>query len=110
MGRPDRDLLDGVVELDQSFVGGGSTGKLGPSSDKTLITIAVERDERGRLGRVRLELAEKVGGLDMIYFACDVVAPAATVRTDGARMFTRLADKGFVPESTPGNTAEDSMP
>jgi transposase-like protein len=107
MVRPDRELLDGVVELDQSFVGGRSTGKRGPSSDKAPITIAVERDERGRLGRVRLELADKVGGLDMIDFACDVIAPGATIRTDGARMFTRLADKGFIHEFTPGNTAED---
>jgi hypothetical protein len=75
MVRPDRELLDGVVELDQSFVGGRATGKRGPSTDKAPITIAVERDERGRLGRVRLELADKVGGLDMIDFASDVVAP-----------------------------------
>src|SRR3954470_23166164 len=47
MVRPDRELLGGVVELDQSFVGGRATGKRGPSSDKAPITIAVERDERG---------------------------------------------------------------
>src|SRR5215210_8372496 len=106
MVRPDRELLSGVVELDQSFVGGRSSGKRGPSSDKAPITIAVERDGRGRLGRVRLELADKPGGLDMIDFACAVIAPGATIRTDGARMFTRLADNGFSHESTPGNTAE----
>jgi transposase-like protein len=107
MVRPDRELLDGVVELDQSFVGGRSAGKRGPSSDKAPITIAVERDERGRLGRVRLELADKPGGLDMIDFACDVIAPGATICTDGARMFTRLADKGYIHRSTPGYTAND---
>jgi len=107
MVRPDRELLTGVVELDQSFVGGRSTGKRGPSSDKAPITIAVERDERGRLGRVRLELADRVGGLDMIEFACKVVTPGATIRTDGARMFTRLADRGFIHESTPGYSAPD---
>jgi transposase-like protein len=107
MVRPDRELLAGVVELDQSFVGGRSPGKRGPSSDKAPITIAVERDQRGRLGRVRLELAEKVGGLDMIESACEVVTPGATIRTDGARMFTRLADRGYLHESTPGYTAEN---
>lgn len=107
MVRPDRELLGGVVELDQSFVGGRAPGKRGPSSDKAPITIAVERDERGRLGRVRLELADKPGGLDMIDFACDVVAPGATICTDGARMFTRLADRGYIHQSTPGNSAEN---
>jgi hypothetical protein len=108
MVRPDRELLSGVVELDQSFVGGRSTGKRGPSSDKAPVTIAVERDERGRLGRVRLALADQPGGLDMIDFACDVVAPGATIRTDGARMFTRLADKGFIHVSTPGTAPRTS--
>src|SRR4051812_45328933 len=96
MVRPDRELLGGVVELDQSFVGGRATGKRGPSSDKAPITIAVERDERGRLGRVRLELADRPGGLDMIEFACDVAAPGPPICPDGARIFPRLADKGGV--------------
>src|SRR6266704_2734648 len=75
MVRPGRDLLDGVVELDQSFLGGQSTGKKGGSSDKVPVTIAVERTPRGRLGRVRLQVAEAPGALDMVDFACHVVAP-----------------------------------
>lgn len=107
MVRPDRELLTGTVELDQSFLGGRSTGRKGASSAKAPITIAVERDDRGRLGRVRLELADKPGGLDMIEFASDVVAPNATIHTDGARMFTRLADRGYVHRANPGYKAAD---
>jgi len=107
MVRPDRELLTGVVELDQSFLGGRSTGRRGPSTGKAPITIAVERDDRGRLGRVRLELADKPGGLDMVDFACEVVAPGATICTDGARVFTHLTGKGYAHRATPGNTAED---
>ena len=87
MVRPDRELLGAdpsiIVELDQSFIGGRSTGKQGASSDKTPITIAVERTAAGRLGRVRLEVADRPGGLDMIEFATQVVAPGATIHTDG---------------------------
>ena len=107
MVRPDRELLGGVVELDQSFLGGRSKGKRGPSSDKAPVTIAVERDDRGRLGRVRLELADKPGGLDMVEFACEVVTPGATICTDGARVVTHLVDRGYTHRATPGNTAED---
>jgi len=94
-----------VVELDQSFLGGRSTGKLGASSNKVPITIAVERTTGGRLGRVRLELADKPGGLDIIDFASQVVAPGATIHTDGARMFTRLADLGYTHHATPSSKA-----
>ncbi len=101
MVRPERELLDGVVELDQSFMGGRSAGKQGASSDKVPITIAVER-VHGRLGRVRLELADKPGGLDMIDFACEVITPGATIHTDGARVFTRLTALGYTRLATPG--------
>jgi transposase-like protein len=107
MVRPDREMLDGVVELDQSFLGGRSKGKDGGASDKTPITIAVEREHNGRLGRVRLELADRTGGLDMIEFACEVITPGATIHTDGARMFTRLVDKGYTHQATAGYTAEN---
>ncbi len=111
MVRPDRDQLGAagaigtaevVVELDQSFLGGRSTGKQGGSSDKIPITIAVERTTGGRLGRVRLEVADKVGGLDMLDFATEVIAPGATVHTDGAPMFKRLVGLGYQHEATPG--------
>ncbi|MGI8521717.1 MAG: IS1595 family transposase [Nocardioides sp.] len=105
MVRPDSELLGTVpgttVELDQSFLGGKSSGKLGASSDKSPITIAVERTARGRLGRVRLELAEKPGGLDMLDFATEVIAPGATIHTDGARMFLRLTELGYTHHATP---------
>lgn len=107
MVRPERDLLTGVVELDQSFLGGRATGKPGGSTAKAPITIAVERDERGRLGRVRLELADRPGGRGMVEFATTVIAPGATVRTDGAAVFTRLVDKGYLHQATPGNAAVD---
>ncbi|MDX6239021.1 MAG: hypothetical protein QOG10_3836 [Kribbellaceae bacterium] len=109
MVRPDRELLGnkpgGVVELDQSFLGGRSHGKLGGSSDKAPITIAVERTDRGRLGRARLELADKPGGLDIIDFASEVITPGTTIHTDGARMFTRLTDLGYTHHATPGTNA-----
>ncbi len=42
MVRPDRELLAGVVEVDESFVGGRAAGKQGASTDKVPVMIAVE--------------------------------------------------------------------
>jgi hypothetical protein len=111
MVRPDRDLLGSadsvtggvVVELDQSFLGGQSPSRHGGSSDKVPITIAVERTPRGRLGRVRLEVADKRGGLDMLDFATEVIAPGTMIHTDGALMFRRLPDLGYGHHATPSS-------
>jgi hypothetical protein len=95
MVRPARELLSGVVELDQSFLGGRSHGKPGGASEKAPITIAVERLASGRLGRVRLDLAEVSNAMDQVEFAAEVIAPGTEIHTDGALVFTRLSDHGF---------------
>ena len=108
MVRPDRELLAGVVELDQSFVGGRAPASPGASTDKVPVTIAVERDAARPPGRVRLEVADAPGGLDMVDFACEVVAPGATIHTDGARVLTRLADRGYTHQATPATAPRTS--
>lgn len=95
MVRPDRDLLTGAVELDETFVGGVSVGKQGASTDKVPVQIAVERVSPTKLGRVRFALADAPGSLSLVDFACATVEPGSTIRTDGARMLRRLADRGY---------------
>ena len=43
MVRPERDRLSGVVEVDETFVGGVSMGNFGASSDKVPVMVAVEK-------------------------------------------------------------------
>ena len=106
MVRPDRELLGGVVELDQSFLGGRSAGRRGASSDKAPITIAVERDDSGRsAGRAWSWPRPRRTG--HARFACEVIPPAASIHTDGALMFARLSDKGYDHHPTAGNKADD---
>jgi hypothetical protein len=107
MVRPERELLSGVVELDQSFLGGRSHGKPGGATEKAPITIAVERLPSGRLGRVRLDLAEVPNGVDQLAFAREVIAPGTEIHTDGAWVLTRLSDHGFTHRRTPGYLAAD---
>jgi hypothetical protein len=107
MVRPEREMLSGVVELDQSFLGGRSHGKPGGASEKAPITIAVERLATGRLGRVRLDVADTLNGLDQVEFARTVIAPGTEIHTDGALVLTRLTEHGFIHRPTPGYLASD---
>jgi transposase-like protein len=96
-----------VIELDQSFLGGRSHGKLGAATEKAPITIAVERLASGRLGRARLHLAEMPNGLDQVEFARQVIAPGTEIHTDGALVLTRLSDHGFTHQPIRGYLAPD---
>jgi transposase-like protein len=100
MVRPDRELLAGVVEVDESFVGGRATGRLGASTDKVPVMIAVENigtqvNRKLRLGRVRLGVADSPGSKQLVDFARRTVEPGSLIRTDGARMFRVLAPEGY---------------
>jgi hypothetical protein len=107
MVRPERELLSGVVELDQSFLGGRSHGRPGAASGKAPITIAVERLASGRLGRVRLDLAKVPNGVDQVEFAREVIAPGTEIHTDGALVLTRPTNHGFTHHATRGYLADD---
>jgi len=95
MVRPDCDLLSGVVEVDETFVGGVTSGTDGSGTDKVPVQIAVEKLDRNRLGRVRFAVADRPGTLELVEFACRTVEPGSLIRTDGARMLRRLTERGY---------------
>lgn len=107
MVRPERDMLTGTIELDETFVGGRSKGKPGGSTDKVPVMIAVERSEAGRLGRVRFRVAPAAGTRHLITFATDVITQGSTIRTDGAAVFKRLPERGYRHEYSNGYNSPD---
>ena len=108
MVRPDRDRLCGIVEVDETFVGGVSKGKYGAGSDKVPVMVAVEKTGKGRkLGRIRLEVTDRPGTVQLREFAERMVVPGSTIRTDGARSLRKLAEMGYTHEYTNGYNAPD---
>ncbi len=108
MVRPERDRLSGVVEVDETLVGGVGVGRQGASSDKVPVMVAVEKTGLGRkLGRIRLEVAERPSTLELVNFAQRMVLPGSTIRTDGAIMLRRLGSLGYTHEYTNGYNAPD---
>jgi len=107
MVRPERDLLEGDVELDEIFLGGRSPGKTGGASDKVPVMVAVERLDSKRLGRVRFAIAERPHSREMVDFACATIAPGSSIHTDGAFMLRRLATLGYTHQFITGYNAAD---
>jgi hypothetical protein len=107
MVRPERERLSGIVELDESFLGGKTPGRPGPASGKAPVMIAVERISAQRLGRIRLAVAKAPGTLGLVDFACEVIEPGSVIRTDGAPMLKRLAALGYAHEPVTGYSAPD---
>jgi hypothetical protein len=114
MVRPDRGLLDGGVEVDETLVGGVKPGKRGRGADgKALVAIAVEARERGP-GRVRMQRIPSASKDVLTEFVLDHVARGSEVRTDawggyndiGRHRFTHVVTN----VSASGDPAHVAMP
>ena len=102
MVRPGRDLLKGLVEVDETFL--AIRDKAEPASakgrknntTKTLVVIAVEIMEPKGFGRIRLRQIANDAALQVIPFVKDVVQAGATVHTDGSAAYRSLKDEGYI--------------
>lgn len=98
MVRSERDALCGEVEIDESFVGGVSYP--GRGTEKCVVVIAVEVKRPKGFGRVRMAHLPDASGPSLLSFVCRVVAPGATVHTDGWWGYKGLEDAGYVHRRT----------
>lgn len=111
----ERSQLSGIVEVDESFVGGEEKGgKRGRGSDKSIVVIAVEIKQPKGFGRIRMRHIPDSSGNSLVPFICDVIAPGSVVRTDGWKGYNSVADHNYLREiivqSSSGDPAHVSMP
>ena len=97
MVRPERDRLSGLVEIDETYIGGKHEGKRGRgASGKSLVIIAVEdKGKSGGFGRIRLAQIADASAICLIPTIKDFVEIGSTVRTDGWSGYARLAKEGY---------------
>lgn len=89
--RPNRERLSGVVEADESYIGGPEAGVFGRDlgENKILVAGAVEVVGEG-CGRARLAPVESASAENLQTFVATNVEEGATVRTDGLGSYDGL--------------------
>jgi transposase-like protein len=94
---PGRDLLDGDVEVDETYVGGDEPGLRGGrarASKKALVVIGVECRGSGS-GRARLTRIPDASQPTLHGFITANVEPASLILTDGWRSYLGLERAGY---------------
>ena len=104
MIRPNRELLAGTVEVDETFVGGHRKGARGGSiGGKAVVLVAVERRKFGP-GRVRFKQIPLATGQRMVQFVKQTVAPGSTISTDGMQAYIGVLEPhGYIHEPRSGS-------
>lgn len=95
MVRPGRDKLSGLVEVDETYLGGAKPGKRGRgAAGKSLVLVAVE--DKGRsFGRIRLHRIIDASANSLIPVIQESVTPKSIIRTDGWKGYVELPSKGY---------------
>ena len=98
MVRPGRERLSGIVEVDESYIGGKKSGKRGRgAAGKTLVVIAADLDGPG-IGRIRLRRVIDAFSESIEHTIEQGVEPRSVVRTDWCKGYNRLNSLGYIHE------------
>ena len=96
MVRPGRDRLSGIIEIDETYIGGEKPGKRGRgSAGKALVMIAAQENE-GRLRRIRLSRIPDAATESLSKAVQEAVEPGSMVRTDNWAGYGQLASLGYI--------------
>jgi len=114
MVRPGRDRLKGEVEVDETFIGGGRSGKRGRGAHgKTLVVVATECIGK-KCGRVRFECIPAASEHYLLSFINDYIEPGSKIVTDGWEGYRNVDKSIFIHEirtiSGSGQQAHDLLP
>jgi len=114
MVRPGRDRLSGMIEVDETYLGGPEEGLRGrETQNKALIVVAAQEDGKG-VGRIRLHRVPDASADSLVPFVEDAIEPGSLVKTDGWKGYAGLETKGYshriVILSRLDETASDLLP
>lgn len=94
MVRPNRDKLTGIVEVDETYIGGkeiGNGNKGRGAETKTLVVVATECKGK-QIGRVRFQCIPEATSKHLITFIKSNIEQGSTVITDGWKGYTALTE------------------
>lgn len=110
MVRPGRDRLSGIVEVDETLVGGYTKGKPGRSHGaKILVLVGVEDKGKEGFGRIRLKVVPDASGPTLEGVVEEMVEPGSTVRTDQWKGYNGLKRRGFTHDVVERTEEEPGM-
>ena len=96
MVRPGRDNLSGVVEVDETYIGGRKPGKRGRGADgKMIVVVAVEDKGEEGIGRIRLCQVPDASAQSLHPFIQNAIQKGSVIRTDDWTGYEGIENLGY---------------
>ncbi len=120
MVRPDRELLHGTVEVDETYLAlkdrkaPGTEVKRKSNTTKALVAVAVEMLEPKGFGRIRIRRIERGDHAHLMPFIKESISVGALIHSDGSGAYRELEEAGYEHQRTihlgSDTPAHESMP
>jgi transposase-like protein len=95
MVRPGRDKLSGLIEVDETYLGGLEEGVRGRKTEKKAL-IAVGAEENGKgIGRIRMCRIKDASAASLHPFVVHNIEPGSVIHTDGWEGYSGLDKQGY---------------
>jgi transposase-like protein len=96
MIRQSKEKLNGLVEVDEVFIGGVKKGRRGRGAlGKALVLVAVEDKKEKGYGRIRMQVVADASSKSLLSAIEDMVEIGSIVRTDEWPSYESLSTKGY---------------
>ena len=107
MNSPERSLLSGTVEVDETYLGGVGTGHRGRGAErKAIVVIAAEVRGRGT-GRVRMSVTPDVSSVSLNLFISENISKCSEIKTDGWSGYNGVKKLGYTHSAKTISTNKD---
>lgn len=98
--RNERYMLQGLVEVDETYVGGAEPGHPGRGVEKKVpVAVALELAEDGKPRRIAMSTVARVDGHSLKRFTTANVKKGSALRTDGWSAYRSVAKAGYTHEA-----------
>lgn len=95
MVTPGRNFLAGIIEADETYIGGDKPGKRGRgAADKAIVFVGVEINE-SRIGRIRLQRIPNASATNLEDAIKKNISRGSTIQTDGWNGYIHLSHLGY---------------
>lgn len=98
MVRPMRDRIPGIIEVDETYIGGKKAGKRGRGAAGKILVIIGAQIDGNRIGRIRVKRVSNASGKSLTGAVQQAVEPGSIVQTDGWDGYSQLDSVGYVHE------------
>lgn len=85
-------MLDGIIEMDEFYIGKGSNGKRGRGMDKAKVLISMSKNEKENLLYLKLKVCNDLKSETINDYVKENIKAGSTIISDGFKSYNSLLD------------------